>query len=80
MAESSFLRRFLSNFRGGAINYPGQLKTYQNILYRQFAGAKDVINHLAQSLSEKLDDTEIIKRLISQIETKNIPAYFTVSQ
>ena len=80
MSSNNFNIHFLNQFHQKSIAYPGKKeKQINKLLFRQFHGKKDELTGLAAVLEQKLDDSKILSRLITQIENQNIPDYFRLS-
>ena len=71
---------FLNQFHQECIGYPGKkVQQFKTLLFRQFAGRKHEISRLAPSVEQKLEDSEVICRLMTQLENENIPDYCRLS-
>ena len=80
MQTNNFNIHFLNQFHQECIVYPGKkVQRYNTLLLRQFAGKKHEIPGLVPSVEERLDDSGIICRLMTQLENENIPDYFRLS-
>ena len=80
MPSNNFNIHFLNQFHQECIVYPGKkVQRYNTLLLRQFAGKKHEIPGLVPSVEERLDDSGIICRLMTQLENENIPDYFRLS-
>ena len=76
MQTNNFNIHFLNQFHQECIVYPGKkVQRYNTLLLRQFAAKKHEIPGLVPSVEERLDDSGIICRLMTQLENENIPDY-----
>ena len=80
MQANNFNIHFLNQFHQECIGYPGKkAQQFKTLLFRQFAGRKHEIPRLVPSVEQKLEDSELICHLMSQLEHENIPDYFRLS-
>ena len=80
MQANNFNIHFLNQFHQECIGYPGKkAQQFKTLLFRQFAGKKHEISRLVPSVEQKLEDSEVICQLMSQLENENIPDYCRLS-
>jgi hypothetical protein len=80
MQANNFNIHFLNQFHQECIGYPGKkVQQFKTLLFRQFGGRKHEISRLVPSVEQKLEDSEVICRLMTQLENENIPDYFKLS-